>query len=221
MHHTHPRLHAPGTPLADASWKCPTCGYSYQYRRLWWADILGSQITLVTVFLLIVCSATYGLGYIPLVEALTGTPRHTQPPAADSSGAASTAAGWWALHLLDGVAVMGLLGVLLSLSLAGLRACGLVSLWWLPDAGWCPMLCLECNGGGLGWAPLECAGAATECAALMLIVLVLVGFVSACYMLYHMLYMQTQAVLEGMQSMVENVHKPKPSAAPHSSSAAV
>lgn len=158
--------------------------------------MLGARLTLVAACLVLMAGATLLLGFIPLLQGLL-------PPAVTGGGGGGAVAAW-ALHVLNGVSVMGLLGVALAVALAGLHAAGLVSLWWLPDP-WCPLLCVECNGGGgLGWAPMECVGAG-ECGLVLLVVVVVVGFVGASYLLYHLLGMCTQRLLERAQHMVENV----------------
>eukprot|EP00877_Chromochloris_zofingiensis_P003918 jgi/Chrzof1/13527/Cz08g00320.t1 len=171
---------------SDAYYQCEVCKFKYQYRRLWWADLIGSKVTILLCFLLLVCSTCYVLGFVPVLR-----------PFAASKG--------WQIHVLNGIAMMGILGLFLSIVIGTLRACGVHGIWFLPDP-FCPGLaCLDCPGGALGWGPIADCGGMAECGAAMLVIMLAVGFVLACYMIYGVLFMMVQRAVAQAQYMVENI----------------
>lgn len=172
----------------------------YRYHRLWWANLLGSQITLTIMFLLAMTAAITVLGFIPLTNSFFSS----------SSSSSSISAAKVTIHIGNGVIMMGIMGLVLSLMLQLGRAFGLPALALLPDP-WCPS-CIWCmQEGGLGWAPFIECGTAGECGIALLvmvaIVMLVVGVVMAAYMLYGVLWLMVQAGLSRAQRMVENVQQ--------------
>lgn len=184
---------------ADAYYQCEVCKYRYRYQRLWWANLLGSQATLIIMFLLAMTATIIVLGFIPVTNSFF-------PNSSSSSTGSYTAK--IAIHIINGVILMGLMGLVLSLMLQLGRAFGLPALALLPEP-WCPS-CIWCmQEGGLGWAPFIECGTAGECGLALLVVvavvMLVVGVVMAAYMLYGLLWLLVQTGLNRAQRMVENV----------------
>jgi hypothetical protein len=172
----------------DAYYQCEVCKFRYQYRRLWWADFLGNSATLVIGFLLLVSLLTFGLGFVPIMPAAT-----------------AVQVGKVMTHIVNGVIMMAMLGIALTIAVGISRASGVNLLWFLPDP-WLPgCLCLDCTFG----CPLEAGIFGAECGvallAIMVVMLIAVGFAMACYMLYGMLWLMVCSLLQRAQHMVENV----------------
>jgi hypothetical protein len=195
-----------------------TAARRYQYRRLWWAGLLGSQVTLSILYLVLMSGLIAVLGFVPVLGLLpsskgSGGSDSPSPGGGDSS---STHSLWLSVsyHIANGLVMMGIVGLLVSMVLGIMRACGYTGLIILPDP-FCPacLWCLDINGGpGLGWAPfVECSGAAGECGLALLVILVvvmlIVGITTAAYMLYAVLWALVQRGLDKAQSMVENVQQ--------------
>ena len=53
----------------QAHYRCEICHFEYQFRRLWWAQLLGAKATAVVLFLLLLGASSWVLGYIPIVSA--------------------------------------------------------------------------------------------------------------------------------------------------------
>eukprot|EP00198_Chlamydomonas_reinhardtii_P007741 XP_001697078.1 predicted protein [Chlamydomonas reinhardtii] len=83
----------------QAHYRCEICHFEYQFRRLWWAQLLGAKATAVVLFLLLLGASSWVLGYIPILSSLL--PLGT---AHLSSGARVT------IHMLDGLVIVGLFG---------------------------------------------------------------------------------------------------------------
>jgi hypothetical protein len=193
---------------------------------LWWAGILGSQVTLTVLFLILMSSLIAVLGFVPVLGLLpsgkgssSGGGGDTPAPpggGGGDSGGSSTQPAWVLVsyHVANGLITMGILGLLVSMLFGILRACGYTGLFIMPDP-FCPacLWCLDLNGGpGIGWAPfIECSGAAGECGLALLVVLVvvmlIVGITAAAYMLYAVMWALVQQGLDKAQSMVENVQQ--------------
>lgn len=212
---------------ADAFYQCEVCKYRYEYRRLWWAGILGSQVTLTVLFLILMSGLIAVLGFVPVLGLLpsgkgsssgggSGGGDTPAPPGGGGSSGSSTQPAWVLVsyHVANGLITMGILGLLVSMLFGILRACGYTGLFIMPDP-FCPacLWCLDLNGGpGIGWAPfIECSGAAGECGLALLVVLVvvmlIVGITAAAYMLYAVMWALVQQGLDKAQSMVENVQQ--------------
>lgn len=199
------------------------CPRRYQYRRLWWAGILGSQVTLTVLYLLLLSGLIAVLGFVPVLGLLPsskssgdsgGSGGSSPAPAGDDSSGAQPLWMRVAFHIANGLIMMGVVGLAVSMVLGVLRACGYTGLVFMPDP-FCPacLWCLDLNGGpGLGWAPfVECSGAAGECGLALLVILVvvmlIVGITAAAYMLYAVLWALVQQGLDKAQAMVENVQQ--------------
>jgi len=172
----------------DAYYQCEVCKFRYQYRRLWWADILGSSTTLVIAFVSLVSLLTFALGFVPIMPA-----------------AAAVRVGSILTHIANGVIMMACFGILLTIAVLISRASGVNLLWFLPDP-WLPgCLCLDCSI----CSPLEAGVFGAECGIALLVflavLLIAVGFALACYMLYGMLWLMVFSLLQRAQHMVENV----------------
>lgn len=191
---------------------------------------------MTVLFLLLMSGLIAVLGYVPMLGLLPGGKGGSgssggvapAPGGGDSGGGSSSDStqAMWVLvsyHVANGLITMGVLGLLVSMVLGILRACGYTGLVFMPDP-FCPacLWCLDLNGGpGLGWAPfVECSGAAGECGLALLVVLVvvmlIVGITAAAYMLYAVLWALVQQGLDKAQSMVENVkqeHEQQPAVA--------
>lgn len=181
----------------DAHWQCEVCHFRYLYARAWWGSVLGSQVTLGCVFLVLLSTFIFSLGFIPVL----------------GSGAKETY-GPVLAHLGNGIVGLGIMGIVLSLVLGIARACGAATLLWMPDP-WCPTaLCLDCQGGGLPLC-VDCMGAG-ECgmalAAFLAVLIVVLGVVASAMLTWSMLLMVTQLVLGKAQRMVENIGEEPPKA---------
>ncbi|GBF99934.1 hypothetical protein Rsub_12627, partial [Raphidocelis subcapitata] len=174
----------------DAAWQCEVCHFRYRYSRAWWAGLLGSTAALAVVFAALLAALVYGLGYLPVLSSAAAR-FEVPPPAA-------------ALHVANGVVALGVLGLAASVMMGVARACGAVSLLWLPEP-WCPTaLCLD--GGGL---PICLDLGAGECAmamtAVLGVALLVAGLAASAMITWQLLLMGAQAVLSKAQHMVENV----------------
>jgi uncharacterized membrane protein YgcG len=222
--------------------------HRYQYRRMWWAGLLGSRATVLSLYVLLMAALVAVLGCVPVADLMprgggsgssgggggggdTGggggsarpapapspptPPGPPGPPGPRAPPAAAPPLPLWAvlaLHAANGVAMLGLLGLVLSSALGLARACGLAPAWLvlLPD-GACAPSCLAYTTDGLGCAPcLEC-GAAGEC-GLALVVLLAVAMVAAgvamsAHLLYAALWAGVQHACAHAQQMVENVQE--------------
>jgi hypothetical protein len=156
------------------------CKFKFVYMRLWYADVLGSQVTLTLLFLTVVTTGCLLLGFIPIFG-------H------DSFGT----------HMLNGFVMLGILGLSASLLLCCFQAAGVQLPDFLASAPDCRHFCMNCTGGPFLY--LGDLGAAAECGYFLLGMLVLVGFLFACYMIYAMLWHLTKRALDTAQHMVENV----------------
>jgi len=167
------------------------------------------------------------LSYSPSSKAGSGGGGGSPAPGGGGSGGSSSPQPMWmlvSLHIANGLVMMGIVGIAMSVVLGVLRACGFTGMAFLPDA-FCPgcLWCLDLNGGpGLGWAPFVECGAAGECGLALLVILVVVmlvvGIMAAAYMLYAVLWALVQRGLDTAQSMVENVQheqEPAPAEAKH------
>ncbi|KAF8062701.1 SPAC3H8.02 [Scenedesmus sp. PABB004] len=229
---------------ADACFECEVCKFRYQYRRLWWASLLGSPATLAVLFAVLMSGAVFLAGFVPITDALFTTssdgggsggpgasPAPGPPPGSPAPGGGGRGGRgggellvpYGVVHVLNGVVTLGLLGLATSAALLAGRACGLPGAALLPDASCCPCCLLCLDGGGGGGAPLlgEClasAGAGGECCvalgALLAVLAIAGGVLLSAYMLYSLLWLAVQAGLARAQSMVENVHPAAPPAGP-------
>lgn len=201
--------------------------FRYRYHRLWWANLLGSQATMLVLYCLLMASLIASLGCVPVLSSFSsskagssgggsGGGGDSPAPGGGGSGGSSTPQPMWlqvSLHIANGLVMMGIVGIAMSVVLGVLRACGYTGMAFLPDA-FCPgcVWCLDLNGGpGLGWAPFIDCGAAGECGLALLVILVVVmlvvGIMAAAYMLYAVLWALVQRGLDTAQSMVENVQQ--------------
>lgn len=166
------------------------CKFRYQYRRLWWATLLGHRLTVLASFLLLVTTLTWVTGYIPLMPSTT-----------------ANKVPWVVLHILNGVVVMGVLGVVLSVASIICRAAGITTFWCLPDAvvHSCCLCCSECSGPSLLWGDLSMVGAECGLAFLSLLVVmtISVGFLMSCYMLYAILWAVNMQVRARVKQRVD------------------
>jgi hypothetical protein len=110
-----------------------------------------------------------------------------------------------ALHIVNGVVALGILGLITSAGLLVARACGAAQLLWMPDP-WCPAaLCVDCSQGG-GWPLCLEAGGAGECgmvlATLAGAALLTLGVVASVMLTWQLLLLGAAAALERAQKMV-------------------
>lgn len=214
-----------------------TCNNRYQYRRLWWAGLLGSHTTLTVLYLLLMSALIAVLGFIPVLNLLPSSKASSgdsgsgsggggiSPSPAPGGGGGGGGGGsgsvvpqpMWvlvSLHIANGLIMMGVVGLFVSMALGILRAVGCYTgLWVLPES-FCPACfwCLDLSGGpGIGWAPFVECGAAGECGIALVVILVvvmlIVGITAAAYMLYALLWALVQRGLDKAQHMVENVQQ--------------
>jgi hypothetical protein len=105
------------------------------------------------------------------------------------------------LHVANGVVALGVLGLAASVMLGVARACGAMSLLWLPEPWFPTALCLD--GGGL---PICIDLGAGECALAMTAVmgaaLVFVGLIASAVITWQLLLFGAQSVLSQAQHMV-------------------
>ncbi|GLC59278.1 hypothetical protein PLESTB_001469500 [Pleodorina starrii] len=150
----------------------------YQFRRLWWARILGHPLTSGIIFAALLVTSSWLLGYVPLFEWLTGAPPGSSV----------------ALHLLNGLLLVGLLGALLML--VSLCASG-------------PLPAGACNGCYCDpYCPAVAVAGGEECLALLVILavsLAVAGLVWVCRTLYGVLYSGLRERMRWAEHMVENV----------------
>ncbi|GLC45112.1 hypothetical protein PLESTM_001687900 [Pleodorina starrii] len=162
----------------QAHYRCEICHYRYQFRRLWWARILGHPLTSGIIFAALLVTSSWLLGYVPLFEWLTGAPPGSSV----------------ALHLLNGLLLVGLLGALLML--VSLCASG-------------PLPAGACNGCYCDpYCPAVAVAGGEECLALLVILavsLAVAGLVWVCRTLYGVLYSGLRERMRWAEHMVENV----------------
>lgn len=209
---------------ADASYQCEVCKYRYRYQRLWWASILGHQVTLAIMFVLVMAASIAVLGYIPVTNDMFGkgssssSSSDPSPSPSPSPGGGGSGSSWNidapypVIHLLNGLIMLGIVGLCLSLLLLCAAYCGARAAIFLPDTIWCPcMWCLECNGSGAPLMGEALAAGGGECCiafgAVIAVMMLLVGLVTACYMLYGVIWLFVQSGLNRAQNIVENVQQ--------------
>ncbi|GLI58803.1 hypothetical protein VaNZ11_000569 [Volvox africanus] len=163
----------------QAYYRCEICHYRYQFRRLWWAQVLGHPITSILIFSALLTSSAWLLGYVPLMELLVGV-----PPGSHIG-----------LHFLNGFLLVGLLGALALL----IQLCVTLPGSLPPGA---------CNGCYCEPCPMVAIAGGEECLALLLVLLVsmaIAGLVWVCKTLYGTLYGTLRERMRWAEHMVENV----------------
>jgi hypothetical protein len=153
--------------------------------------------------------------------------QHTRPQfaAAEVPGAAAAAAAtagvttlpagplsYFVVHTFNGLILMALLGLMLSLMMKVGRAFGLPALALLPDPWSSTGACLWCMDLHGGLSPfVQCSSGAGECGiavlVIMTVLMLMLGLVLAAYLLYGVLWVLVQAGLNKAQQMVENVQQ--------------
>lgn len=162
------------------------------------------------MFLLAMAACITVLGFIPLTNSFFS---NSSSSSTGGSSSSRSSASIVSIHVANGIILMGIMGLVLSMMVHLGRAFGLPALALFPDP-WCPscMVCMQ--EGGLGWAPFVECGSAGECGVALLVVVAVVmlmlGVVMAAYMLYGLLWMLVQAGLNRAQHMVENVQHEEP-----------
>eukprot|EP00775_Hariotina_reticulata_P011541 gene11541-11684_t len=183
------------------------------------------------------CSCIAVLGFVPLLNGWSNSSSSSASSSASGGGGSGAGGGHTpgggtdpappsssssgpllhvniiVVHIANGVLMLGVVGLVLSILIAVGKACGVPGVLLLPEP-WCPscMLCLDgTSGAGLNWAPLLECSTIGECGVVMFgvfaVVLLVVGVVTACYMLYGVLWLLVQAGLGQAQQMVENVQQ--------------
>jgi hypothetical protein len=179
---------------------------------------------MLVLYITIMSALIAGLGCVPVLSLFSsskgssgggdsGGSGSSPAPAGGGSETPSSSSTWVLvlIHITNGLIMMGVVGLTVSMLMGILRACGYTGLVFMPDP-FCPgcLWCMDLNGGpGLGWAPfVECSGAG-ECGlvllAILVVVMLIVGITAAMYMLYAVLWALVQQGLDKAQSMVENV----------------
>lgn len=183
---------------------------------MWWAHLLGSPVTLACVFVAVMAGAIALLGFVPLTNTWAGSSSSSSGGGSSSGGQPAGGGpllGPFMLHVVNGVIMLAICGLVLSAVLLVGQACGMPGLLLLPDST-CPAcwVCLDLHGGGgIGWAPLvECASAG-ECGIAMLavlaVVMLAVGLLMSAYLVYGLLWLGVEAALGRAVRMVENVQQ--------------
>jgi hypothetical protein len=152
--------------------------------------------------------------------------QHTRPqfaagnPAESAAAAAAAAAristlpagpiSYFVVHTFNGLILMALLGLMLSLMMKVGRAFGLPALALLPDPWSSTGACLWCMDVHGGLSPfVQCSSGAGECGiavlVIMTVLMLMLGLVLAAYLLYGLLWVLVQAGLSKAQQLVENV----------------
>jgi hypothetical protein len=154
--------------------------------------------------------------------------QHTRPQfaAAEVPGAAAAATAaaagittlpagplsYFVVHTFNGLILMALLGLMLSLMMKVGRAFGLPALALLPDPWSSTGACLWCMDMHGGLSPfVQCSSGAGDCGiavlVIMTVLMLMLGLVLAAYLLYGVLWVLVQAGLNKAQQMVENVQQ--------------
>uniref|UniRef100_A0A383VTN4 RING-CH-type domain-containing protein n=1 Tax=Tetradesmus obliquus TaxID=3088 RepID=A0A383VTN4_TETOB len=153
-------------------------------------------------------------------------PQHTRPGLASGTPTAAAAAAaaaarhastlpaspisYFVVHTFNGLILMALLGLMLSLMMKVGRAFGLPALALLPDPWSSTGACLWCMDLHGGLSPfVTCSSGAGECGLAVLVIMsvlmLMLGLVLAAYLLYGVLWVLVQAGLSKAQQLVENV----------------
>jgi hypothetical protein len=116
------------------------------------------------------------------------------------------------VHTFNGLILMALLGLMLSLMMKVGKAFGLPALALLPDPWSSTGACLWCMDMHGGLSPfVQCSSGAGECGiavlVIMMVLMLMLGLVLAAYLLYGVLWVLVQAGLSKAQQMVENVQQ--------------
>ncbi|KAF6263338.1 hypothetical protein COO60DRAFT_456323 [Scenedesmus sp. NREL 46B-D3] len=155
--------------------------------------------------------------------------QHTRPQVAAGMSAAAAAAAaaaagaslstlsaspisYLVVHAFNGLILMALLGLMLSLMMKVGRAFGLPALALLPDPWSSTGACLWCMDVHGGLSPfVQCSSGAGECGiaviVIMTVLMLMLGLVLAAYLLYGMLWVLVHAGLSRAQQLVENVQQ--------------
>lgn len=172
---------------SDAFYQCEVCKFKFLFRRLWWADILGSDITLWFLFAAMLLLLCFVLGFIPISNSFISV-----------SG--------WALHFINGAFMISLIGLLGALFfVCAQNTFGFII---FPELAIdLPQLLLGMDLSGL--FGVDMCGALAEggvaILAILAAVVFIIGFLAACCYMYAILWFLTKRGLEHAQHMVENV----------------
>lgn len=181
--------------------------------------MFGHHITLLIMFSLLMAAFISVLGFVPITNRMftigsssSGTGSSPAPGGDSGSSIRGMSVPYTVIHILNGVVMLGVVGLLMGILLLFGRACGIPAVALFPDSLWCPCVwCLELNGNGV---PIlgECAAASGgECCialgAVLTVVMLVVGVMMAAYMLYFVLWLLVQTGLSRAQHMVENVQQ--------------
>ncbi|GIL98217.1 hypothetical protein Vretimale_3633, partial [Volvox reticuliferus] len=161
----------------QAYYRCEICHYRYQFRRLWWAQVLGHPITSILIFSALLTASAWLLGYVPIMELMLGV-----PPGSHIG-----------LHFLNGFLLVGLLGALALL----IQLCVALPGSLPPGA---------CNSCYCEPCPMVAIAGGEECLALLLVLLVslaIAGLVWVCKTLYGTLYSTLRERMRWAEHMVE------------------
>ncbi|KAG2453657.1 hypothetical protein HYH02_001870 [Chlamydomonas schloesseri] len=171
----------------QAHYRCEICHFEYQFRRIWWARLLGAHETAVVMFLLLLGAASWVLGYIPILSALLQV---------NKTGL--TLGPRVGIHLLDGLVIVGLIGF------AAFVATACTGGGATPGpSGPC-----YCDPGFVHCGGCQCSGGGDECGAILAIALVAMAAVGLAFTvatLFGAFYTLVRNRLKGMEEMVENV----------------
>ena len=181
------------TNRQDASYQCEICKFQYQYRRMWYAEILGSIHTGRILFIIIFSLLCYSIGCIVRWES-------------DFEPGECNAFARLALHMVGGLVAIAFVGFFLGMLLLLVRwmilCCG-TSDDELPPSHWCLWL--------LGLTTLCLPEVRliiiTNSPVLIAVQMVWYGIKVACLTLYAGLWLGLVLLLRRAQQMVENVSK--------------
>jgi len=180
---------------SQAFYRCEVCHYEYRYVRLDGAAFLSHPAVVGATFAALLLAVAALLGFVPLVQACLGA------YAIPFTGAAHVA-----VHLADGLLVLGLVSFVLQLCVA--RQCRAAdhcpAIWFCPDCG---PAAADCAGLG--------AGCGEVCGPLILLALVaaaVVGLLAVVPASLKWLYGLFDAAAGATVAMVENVASPQKAA---------
>lgn len=141
---------------------------------------------------------------VPFSPSSQPLPHPILPPVcALSISSAAAAYGPVITHIANGIVLLGILGLVVSVILGLARACGAATFLWMPDP-WCPAaMCIDCQGGGL---PVCMELGAGECGMAMMaflgVLVILLGVVASAVLTWHLLLLGAQIALSKAQHMV-------------------
>jgi small basic protein len=181
----------------DAFYQCEVCKFQYQYRRLWYAEVLGSIYTRGTLFVILLSLLCYAVGCITRWEA-------------DCTPGECNAVGRWALHMAGGLMAIALVGFLLGFLLLLFRCiilhCVVTSDDELPSGRFGRLCICLFAATELCLPRLRCI-IITDFPPLVILQMFWYGIQVACLTLYVGLWLGFAVLFNQAQQMVENVSK--------------